>query len=278
METLLAVPFGYTLNQVIAVRVSAKNDNGWGLPSVANTVGAVARTLPSAMIPATRGDDTTESKIQVVWVTQTVDSETGGAPILSYNMQWDQGTGNDNSWVDLVGYPTNYLSTTYTVIEGVIKDIGYRFRLRSKNIYGFGPFSPVAVIRSSDVPESPVPATTSLDDVDVLIEWVAPYDNSEAITAYDMQVLQGDGFTWMNDLVNCPYSQVTPTSCSIPMSKLRTDFNLAQGQLVVVRVRAQNIIGYGDYSETNTQGALIATEPHKMLAPYIGEDINLNQL
>ena len=46
METLLAAPFGYTLNTVIKVRVSAANQNGWGLISNTNTAGAVGRTKP----------------------------------------------------------------------------------------------------------------------------------------------------------------------------------------------------------------------------------------
>lgn len=62
------------------------------------------------------------------------------------------------------------------------------------------------------------------------------------------------------------------------MTTLRTDFALTQGQLVVMRVRAANIIGYGEYSETNTAGAIIATEPHQMLPPYLGSDIDLNKL
>ncbi len=32
--------------------------------------------------------------------------------------------------------------------------------------------------------------------------------------------------------------------------------------MVVAKVRAANVIGYGDYSEINTAGAVIATEPH----------------
>ncbi len=31
--------------------------------------------------------------------------------------------------------------------------------------------------------------------------------------------------------------------------------------LVVARVKAKNVIGYGDYSEINTEGAIVATEP-----------------
>lgn len=108
----------------------------------------------------------------------------------------------------------------------------------------------------------PTPATTTISGVNVDIAWIAPYDNSEPITSYDVQVLKGDGLTWANDLVHCPANSVASTTCSIPMSTLRSTFGLTQGQLVVSRVRALNIIGYGDYSETNTAGALVATEPH----------------
>lgn len=52
------------------------------------------------------------------------------------------------------------------------------------------------------------------------------------------------------------------------MLTLRNEFGLTQGQLIVVRVKAANRIGYGDYSETNTQGAIVEIEPHQMLAPY----------
>jgi len=69
METLLSNSFGYILDQVIKVRVTAQNQNGWGLPSTANTVGATAKTKPIAMIAPTRGEDTTERQVQVVWVT-----------------------------------------------------------------------------------------------------------------------------------------------------------------------------------------------------------------
>jgi hypothetical protein len=46
------------------------------------------------------------------------------------------------------------------------------------------------------------------------------------------------------------------------MITLRGEYGLTQGQLVVVRVKAANRIGYGDYSEINTDGAVVATEPH----------------
>lgn len=107
----------------------------------------------------------------------------------------------------------------------------------------------------------PAPVTTTISDVNVVITWVAPYDNSEVITEYDLQIRKADNLTWQNDLVHCPRKPTSPTSCVVPMATLRADFGLTQGMLVVARVKASNIIGYGDYSEINTNGAIVATEP-----------------
>lgn len=50
------------------------------------------------------------------------------------------------------------------------------------------------------------------------------------------------------------------------MSVLRNSgtFNLAFQDLVVVRARAYNSLGNGEYSQINTSGATILTEPAKM--------------
>ena len=85
-----------------------------------------------------------------------------------------------------------------------------------------------------------------------------------------------DGITWMNDLTDCPGIPTSPTSCLIPMSTLVSRFGLAQGALITAKVRAQNILGYGDFSEANTQGAALAVAPYKMQSPFLGTNINLN--
>ena len=80
----------------------------------------------------------------------------------------------------------------------------------------------------------------------------------------------------MNDLTDCPGIPTSPTSCLIPMSTLVSRFGLAQGALITAKVRAQNILGYGDFSEANTQGAALAVAPYKMQSPFLGTNINLN--
>ena len=225
METLLQAPFSYPLSAVIKARVAAHNMNGWGLVSDPNVSGVTAKTKPIAMLPVTRGIETTEKQIKVNWVTQTTEIQIGGSVILTYNLQWDKGTGNED-WADLIGFPGDSLLTTYTVTAGLVKGKNYRFRLRSKNIYGFGDFSTIFTIRSSEEPEMPAPVTTTISDVNVVISWIAPYDNSEVIDEYDLQIRKADNLTWLNDLVHCPRKPTSPTSCVVPMKTLRTDFGL----------------------------------------------------
>jgi len=60
------------------------------------------------------GGSTSSTMIQVTWTALTTLSETGGATIRSYNLQWDQ-DGTGTTYVDLVGFTTTYTLTTYTV-------------------------------------------------------------------------------------------------------------------------------------------------------------------
>lgn len=91
----------------------------------------------------TRGSSTTVSQIQVNWVALTTDADKGGSTILSYHLQWDQGTG---SWADLIGLSTESTATTYTVTSGITGGTSYQFKVRAKNLYGFGDYSAVATI------------------------------------------------------------------------------------------------------------------------------------
>jgi hypothetical protein len=51
------------------------------------------------------------------------------------------------------------------------------------------------------------------------------------------------------------------------MTTLRTNYNLLLGNNVIAKVRAKNGIGFGDFSQPNSNGATIQTEPLQMAAP-----------
>jgi len=55
-------------------------------------------------------------------------------------------------------------------------------------------------------------------------------------------------------------------------------FNLVQGDLVVARILAANIVGESQYSMVNGLGALIMVVPHTpILAPYRGGQTSVDR-
>ena len=56
----------------------------------------------------------------------TTQGEIGGAPITSYNVQWDAGlSGLD--WKHLVGYEADMTAVEYIVTQNVLPSYEYRF-------------------------------------------------------------------------------------------------------------------------------------------------------
>jgi hypothetical protein len=97
----------------------------------------------------------------------------------------------------------------------------------------------------------------------VLLTWTAPFDNYMAITGYQTQVLsKSDGQYYDVCLLKSQEFE-----CRIQMHTLRDSFGYQFQDLVQFRTRAINSRGYSAWSELNTAGALVQTEPTKMQAP-----------
>jgi hypothetical protein len=95
--------------------------------------------------------------------------------------------------------------------------------------------------------------TTSVVSGEVKIVFTAPADNGDTITGYEIEIQYSDGTTYAEETTSCDGSDgtiMTNMYCTIPMATLRNagSYNLVYGDLVVVRARAYNSIGYGDYS------------------------------
>jgi len=86
-----------------------------------------------------RNYDTDTTKIVVDW--QSISSpEDGNSEVNSYSLEYDLGT-KQNRWSVLTGVPTDFLSQTFEVTEGILRGGTYNFRLRAKNIWGWGVYS-----------------------------------------------------------------------------------------------------------------------------------------
>lgn len=92
------------------MRVSATNRVGSSEFSAVNTDGALIETAPLAPQSVRRGALTTNVNIKVEWDEITLPSETGGSPITSYQIDYDNNS-RENVWVELDGFTNTFLGT-----------------------------------------------------------------------------------------------------------------------------------------------------------------------
>lgn len=162
--------------------------------------------------------------MQVNWL-QLVSPANGGSPIISYLLQWDQGT-NGASWSTLVGLSPYSTTTTYTVTTGITSGHDYKFQVSGANIYGWGSFSSAVSVKAATVPSQMPVAVTSADASTggVQISWSAPTSTGgDAITAYKVEVADSLQANWYVDTVDCDggfSSILSARSCIIPMLTL----------------------------------------------------------
>jgi hypothetical protein len=107
--------FNLDFLDLIEVRVSAYNIKGWGETSEPNTVGEYVRVPPFYMNNPVRGSETNDKQLFVSWDALSSDiSVTGGSSILSYGLEWDDGT-NQVSWYPITGFSSDSLDTEFVI-------------------------------------------------------------------------------------------------------------------------------------------------------------------
>lgn len=75
----------------------------------------------------------------------------GDSEILSYHGMWKEQSAS--TWVDMNLEDQAFSGqTTLSVYDGLVEGQTYNFKVRAKNIYGFGPFSDPTDIKASSWP------------------------------------------------------------------------------------------------------------------------------
>lgn len=238
---------------------------------MANSAGATIEVEPSAVPAPVRGSATGPTQLEVNWSSLTTPDD-GNSPVLSYHLQYDDGTAA-GTWTDVVGLAPDSADTTVIVSSGVVSGTSYGFRVRARNIFGWGPYSAVTYIQAAREPDVPIAPETSIDDATggVAIEWTAPDARGSAITSYKVEIADQAGATWQTD-ASCDGADVTVLAalrCVVPMSTLTAaPFNYAFDDVVQVRVSAANFYGFGTISPTtDSTGAKIRVVPVQMAQP-----------
>jgi hypothetical protein len=215
----------------------------------------------------TRGSTTSNTQIQIDW-SAPVGTADGGSTILGYAIYTDSGT-NQGTWTELAGETSLLNALTYTQTSNVAAGTTYYFKVKSRNKWGWGPFSTVSSILAATTPSQVTGVATQIDAATggITLAWAAPASNGGvAITSYTVEI-RGSDTTFRTD-PGCDGSTSTilnTRTCTIPMATfVAADHSLAFDALVEVRVTAVNIRGSGPSSTINTAGARIRQIPAQM--------------
>jgi hypothetical protein len=174
MHDLRAEPFNLVYGDLVQAKVLARNERGWSAASAANTDGARVEVEPFAVAAPTRGILTGPTQLDVLWTALDL-YNSGGSPVLSYHLQYDNATAAV-TWLDVVGLAPDSMLLSVIVSSEVVSGELYGFRVRARNIFGWGPYSQVTYIQAAREPDQPLPPVTSIDAATggVVITWTAP--------------------------------------------------------------------------------------------------------
>ncbi len=184
----------------------------------------------------TRNDliNTSKSSIIINVNPFTTSAETGGSPIVSYELQRDDGMGG--AYVSLYGSSVFSLSTNY-IDNNIILGNTYRYIYRARNVNGWGPFSNPSYIKaivSPNQPKKPSINSFSTTSVSIQINPLITYNGSTTIT-YEL---------WMNSgTLNSSFSNLANYNGNTLTYLITTSDGLSPGNIYSLKVRAKNEAG-----------------------------------
>lgn len=163
-------------------------------------------------------------------------SENGGSPILSYELQVDNGFGGE--FISLTGGFS--LETAYLFEDGVTSGSIFRFRYRSRNVNGWGDFSDISHLKAATVPQRPAkPTFVTADSTSLTIALEESIlDGGQLITEYEVFAKAPSG----------EWSELTSYDGMSSQFTIATD-ELTAGVIYRLKYRAVNAYGVSDFSE-----------------------------
>ena len=236
---------GLTNGTLYYVRVSGVNIVGTGTPS--NVISLTPSTIPGpAIIISSASCD--NQQVLVTWAPPT---NTGGAPILSYNLQYSN-TGLAGSWLPT---PTPYSvaapTTSYT-FTGLTNGTLYYFQVAAVNTIGTGPYSaqtPNSNATPSITPQPPIPiTTTAITSSSIAVSWTTPTGlantGGNPITGYIVYWSQISS----TGSVIPPVNSYNTTTSGTPLATTYTITHLTHAALYEIQISSINCSGVGPLS------------------------------
>ena len=159
----------------VVVIVTGTNLYGESLASLPG-YGAIIVRVPSP--PVGLADNKLVTNAARIGFTWNDGLNTGGSPIISYRITYDQSTG---TWVTLA---TGIIPRSYTTTVTLTPRAEYTFKVEALNSVGYSLTSATIKILCAQQPDQPLAPTTSFSGLSVVVEWKAPLDRGTDITSY----------------------------------------------------------------------------------------------
>lgn len=122
-------------------------------------------------------------------------SDTGGSPLTSYHLQYKRST--SSTWIDVQGLSPFNTDLEGKVLSGVDSGRDYDFRVRGRNIHGWGEWSSTTTLTASSIPADILTMpSTILVGTKVRIIWIPPLStggNGISIDEYKIQIADSSG-------------------------------------------------------------------------------------
>lgn len=176
------------------------------------------------------GNDASVTDAFQIKLTWLAGPNSGGTPVIDYRIYYAH---EASEYTELVtGVTTTYYTTTVPLVAGE----NYKFKVQARNAVGYGDLSAEFIIRAARVPDVPTDVTTTINGDFVDIDWSSPYDGGSPLLSYTVLILQDNGVTFSEDLIDCDGSDSTILSnsqCSVPIYTLKASpYSLPWGSSV----------------------------------------------
>lgn len=236
---------GLTNGTIYTFVVRARNASGFSADS--NTLNGrpqASATVPGA--PSTPTLTATQSAISVSW---TAPSNNGGSAITSYTVGYTR-SGQAEQTAN-VSAPT----TTYQILNPVV-GTSYSVRVRATNSVGSSPYSSSATITPAGNPGTPTGLEVTPGDGSLALTWNAASGNGSSVRNYQI---------YYQDQVTEEITEIDTNSASATY----TITGLINGRDYIVKVRAENSIGFGEYSAEKLVSPDVNADPVLVGTPNV---------